>query len=267
MTHKQSSQEYVRATVPTLFIGLFGGFSAKTKDEDHALGRITRAKSKKALSLLAVSKGNEVSKERMGNLLWPDADQATANRNFYVVWGDLKKNLSINGSCPYLIKSHVGYKLDTRHVSIDLEGFDDLCRRLLFGKDDMSEWEILYEKATGIYSAEILPEFIDDDDFKDVRSRCSMQLVDGLVSASMRMLDAGENRGAVWFAREALRHDDLREDVYKILIQSYIATEQRAAALDAYFQCRNRLRDELGIDPSPSIVELYRSIIEVEEKM
>lgn len=267
LTLKRSSQERIRATIPTLFITLFGGFSAKSKDEGYQLRRITRAKSKKALALLAISKGNEVNKEQIGKLLWPESDRIVANRNFYVVWADLKKNLSVNGSCPYLIKSHVGYKLDMRHVSIDLDDFDDLCRRLLFGKDDMSEWEVLYEKATGNFSGEILPEFVADRDFKDIRDRCSMQLVDGLVAASMRMLNAGENRGAVWFAREALRHDDLREDVYKTLIRSYIATEQRAAALDAYFQCRNRLRDELGIDPSPSIVELYRSIIEAEEKM
>ncbi len=47
-------------------------------------------------------------------------------------------------------------------------------------------------------------------------------------------------------------------------MEAQIASGQRAAAIDAYFACRRYLSEELGIDPSPRVVELYRSIIETE---
>ena len=71
-------------------------------------------------------------------------------------------------------------------------------------------------------------------------------------------------RGALWFAREALRRDSSREDAYAAQMQAQIAAGQRAAALETYFACRAYLAEELGIDPSPRIVELYRAVIEEE---
>ena len=89
--------------------------------------------------------------------------------------------------------------------------------------------------------------------------------MDALVSASAQLVGAGEVRGGLWFAREALKHDKSREDAYTTLMEAQIAAGQRTAALDTYFACRRYLADELGIDPSAHTVRLYRDIIEAEE--
>ena len=82
-----------------------------------------------------------------------------------------------------------------------------------------------------------------------------------------RLVEAGEVRGGLWFAREALKHDRSREDAYTALMEAQIAAGQRTAALETYFACRRYLTNELGIDPSLRTVQLYRDIIEAEEAL
>ena len=70
---------------------------------------------------------------------------------------------------------------------------------------------------------------------------------------------------ALWFAREAAGRDRSREDACAALMEAQLGAGQRAAAIDTYLSCRRYLAEELGIDPSPSIVALYRSAVEAEE--
>ena len=48
-------------------------------------------------------------------------------------------------------------------------------------------------------------------------------------------------------------------------MEAQISSNQRGGALETYFTCRRFLSEELGIDPSMKVMELYRSIIECEE--
>ena len=99
----------------------------------------------------------------------------------------------------------------------------------------------------------------------EMRESFRTQLVDGIVAAASRLARAGEARGALWFAREAMRRDPRREDVYIALMEAQILSDQRGEALDTYFLCRRFLSESLGIDPSLHLVQLYRSVIESEE--
>ena len=71
---------------------------------------------------------------------------------------------------------------------------------------------------------------------------------------------------AIW-ARMSATYTSSREDVYVALMRAQIASLQRTAALQTYFACRRYLADDLGIDPSAETMRLYRSIIEVEERV
>lgn len=252
--------------IPRLRITLFGGLSVKVDDDLGDIRTPSREKGQIALAMLAVNRGREVSRERMSHALWPDSDEDFCKRNFYVVWSGLKKTLNVEGSCPYLIRTQTGYKLDWRYVATDLEDFDDLCRSLMFGSGSYG-WEEIFDKINRDFSEELLPNIRGNVFVDGLRSRCTVQLVDALVTASMRMTESGESRGSLWFAREALRRDESREDAYIALMDAQITSGQRGAALDTYFACRRYLSEELGIDPSSKVMDLYRSIIEVEEDL
>ena len=257
----------LRVSTPTLRISMFGGMEVWLGADRTEPVQVRRRNAKVALAILAMIRGHEMTKERLASLVWPDSDMSSSRQNLYVIWAYLKKVLKLGESCPDLVSTQTGYKLDSRFVSSDVEEFEELCRSLMFGRDDRELWEGLYEKVTERFAEDLLPELSGNDFIEDERRRLRTQLVDGLVEASSRMLQEGEMRGATWFAREALRRDRSREDAYSALMEAQIASNQRVAALDTYFECRRFLSEQMGIDPSRRVVELYRSVIESEEEL
>lgn len=251
--------------VPLLEIKMFGGFDAYIGDRQANTRILTRKKVKTTLVILMLSKGREVSKELITKALWPTADESTRTKNFYVIWSELRKALTVDSICPYLVRSQTGYRLDKRFVKSDLEDFDNLCNSMLFGDVHSSAWRDIYDKAVGAYAEDLLPGLQSNDYVNSMRVRYKSQMVDGLVASAFRLLDGGEPRGAIWFSREAIRREPTREDAYIAMMLSQIASDQRGAALETYFECRRNLREYLGIDPSQKVMDIYRSIIEVEE--
>lgn len=256
----------LRVGTPLLRLSLFGGIEAWIGNDQSDLRQIKRTNAKIVLAVLALNRGREIPKDKLAGIIWPETAPAAGRQNLYVVWSYLKKMLKVGPSCPYLISTQTGYKLDSRFVISDAQGFDELCKDLLFGRDDRDVWEELYEQVSGDFAEDLLPEVVGNAYIDSIRLRLRTQLVDGLVEASNRMEREGETRGAIWFAREALRRDSSREDAYIALMEAQIASSQRGAALDTYFECRRYLSEQLGIDPSRRVVELYRSVIETEEE-
>lgn len=257
----------LRASTPTLNIMMFGGMTCWIGDKKEDVRLLTREKAKELLAILALNKGREVSREKLVRMLWPESNFEPANKNLYVVWSNLRRSLTIGESCPYLLKTQNGFCIDSRFVSSDLSEFEELCRSLIFGCDDLVLWEELYEKASGKFSEDLLPFMTDNPTIESARKKYRDQLVDGLVSASNRLFAQDEVRGATWYAREAKRRDPAREDVYIALMEAQIASDQRACALDTYFECRRFLSETMGIDPSAKVMTLYRSIIEEEHEI
>ena len=66
---------------------------------------------------------------------------------------------------------------------------------------------------------------------------------------------------AIQHAEELIELDPLRETSYQLLMRMHAAAGDRAAALRVFAQCRERLRDELGIGPSPLTEAAYLEIL------
>lgn len=255
------------SSAPQLEVRMFGGLEVRIDGEMVDPRKLSRKRTKTLVSVLALNKGREISQDRLCQLIWPDVEADTHRNSFYSVWASLKRALTYGDACPYLIRSQTGCSLDARYLSTDMEGFDALCSSLVFGLGGSSSWEDAYALATTQFSGELLPFESECDYIGDARERCRNRLVDGLIAASIRLGRVDERTGSLWFAREALRRDGRREDVYITLMEAQIAANQRGPALDTYFRCRRFLAEDLGIDPSPRLVELYRSIIEYEEAL
>lgn len=254
-------------TVPILSVDLFGGMEVRIGEEIVDPHLLSRMKTKTLLALLTINRGREISRDILVDELWPDSGADVRRRNFYSVWSQLRRALTIGESCPYLIRSKTGCKLDTRYIKSDIQDFEALCRTMIFGDSDSCDWEELYRKVCDNYSEELMPCETENGKILMLREHYHMQLVDGLIAMSRKLCSCGEVSGSLWFAREAIRRDDKREDAYIALMESQIEANQRSSALKTYFSCRRFLNEELGIDPSSKLVQLYRSIIESEEEL
>lgn len=253
-----------QAMPPLLHVDLFGGLSVRVGDVPVTGRVIAGRKVKTLLAILVLRRGGELPRDQLAEALWPESDPRTARKNLSSAWARLSRALAVDGSCPYLLSDDHSCRIDSRLLESDVTRFEVLCRKLLFSHARLDGWEELYSQVCGEYADDLLPCEHDSDLVDALRLRYRTELADALVAASERLAEAGEVRGALWFAREALRRDSSREDAYAAQMQAQMAAGQRAAALETYFACRAYLAEELGIDPSPRIVELYRAIIEEE---
>lgn len=262
---RSSKSAAASTATPILTVNLFGGMEVRIGGELVEPRFLRRMKVKTLLALLVIHRGREMSRDSLAAMLWPESTESSYRNNFYSVWSQLKRSLQVQGSCPYLIRTQTGCSLDPRLVVSDVHEYEAICRALLFGTDAASDWERLYSLVSTEYAGRLMPCEQENETILSLRDHYHAQLIDGLIATTNRLVGLGEPRGAVWFAREALRREAGREDVYIALMEAQIAADQRSAALETYFECRRFLNEQLGIDPSKRLVGLYRSIIEEEE--
>ncbi len=248
--------------VPTLELRLFGRFDVSIGGVPVEAKRFNRLHTRVLLVLLAAARGRDVSRESIIEAMWPASDPEIARKNFYTVWSQLKRALTLaDGTCPYLVRHQYGCHLEDRYVNSDLARLDDICRELLFGKVDFGEWLAIYKEIDRDFAYEMLPAESRNALIQKVRTDYRNRLVDALVTASQRLVDAGNPQWGIWFARTAVDREPTREDAHVALMRAQIAFDQRTAAMMTYLNCRRILSDELGIDPSPEMIALYDSLL------
>ena len=253
-------------SMPTLRVRLFGGLQVSVGGVTVRPRELNRHKTRILLAVLVLNHGREISRRRLAEALWPMSQPKSAMKNFYSVWSQLRRALTVDGACPYLVRTQEGCRLDPHLVDTDIAGFEVLLRDLTLpkGKED---WSRMYDLVCTEYGEDLLPCDLGNDLVNSLRRRYHAQLVDALLAASQRLWRAGEDRGSLWFVREAVRRDPCREDACILLMDVLRQLDQRPEALEAYFTCRRCLSEELGIDPSERLMALYRSIIESEQPL
>jgi DNA-binding SARP family transcriptional activator len=123
-----------------------------------------------------------------------------------------------------------------------------------------------YERLSEIYRADLLPGDIYDDWFATTREHYRVEFVDAMVRASYRHMERDEPTAALQFVRRALATDPLREDLYQLALRCQLLAGQRSAAIETFLQCRSRLAEELGLDPSAETRALYNEVLAMEER-
>ena len=253
-----------RTAPPSLHVSLFGSFEVRRGEEVVDSELLRKQKIQQLLAILVLARGREVTRDKLAQALWPGSGIRSARKSLYTVWKQLAKVLAVDGSCPYLVRDQYGCRINPHLVVSDVTGFESLCRQLLFGRAEGIEWEQLYAQVEDDFADDLLPYEMDNEHIVALRDKYHTQLVDALLSAAQRLMRVGETQGALWFAREALRRDSAREDVYATLMEAQIAAGQRSSALNTFFACTRFLSEQLGIDPSSRIVSLYQSVIEAD---
>lgn len=250
-------------TTPVLSVELFGGLDVQIGGEPVAPQLFSRQKVKTLFALLILNRGKEVPRDRLMSSLWPDSDFPSAQKNLHATWSLLRKALTTGeGSCPYLVRTQLSYKIESHFVESDVYEFDTLCHTLLFGVPEAFEWAQLYARSSQLYRGDLLPSETKSGIILKAREDYKIKLIDSFAIAAKKLLEIHEYDLARWFAQSAIEHDPTREDAYTVMMEAQIACGRRTAALATFFECKKYLSEELGLDPSAHIKLLYQDILE-----
>ena len=210
--------------------------------------------------------GTRVGREQLAHILWsgnpPDAWETSLN----AVVSKLRRVLADAGldaaqmlpsvSGCYELRLPPGTWIDLRAA---INALDDAEAALARGEQKRA-WA-----GASVASAVLRRPFLPGDDAAwVVRQRriitdLRIRACDTLAGAWMLV---GDHRLAVGAAREAVDLAPLRESAYARLIDCHLAAGDRADAIGAYLELQDRLRETLGISPSPALSERYLATLE-----
>lgn len=213
------------------------------------------------LSYLVLNSGKPLPRSRLASLFWPDSTDTQARTNLRRELHYLRQILP-NGDQFLQVDSKVLWWRSTAPFTLDVVEFEQAVAQAESAEQsaDFKTVRMALERATVLYQGDLLPDCSDEwilpekERLRQIYSRVLQWLV--------RLLKRqGEIHPAMRYAQRWLQVDALNEAAYCELMHLSALSGDRAGALHLYYRCMTTLRDELGIDPSPTIRALYDRLL------
>jgi LuxR family transcriptional regulator, maltose regulon positive regulatory protein len=203
--------------------------------------------------------GRDVSEGDLTDNLWPEADGDAASLSFRTTLHRLRQLLGYDDAVQF---KEGRATLDPRYCWVDVLAFQRIAEKAdrlwneingrgpKNGNDPMKELIGISEKAMKMYKGDFLPG--------DYRQHWTFSMREKLKSKFIRLVarlgtyyeQAGEWEKVIESYRNALEIDDLQEEFYRGLMNSYLKLGRHAEALAAYDRCRKMFESVLRVEPS-----------------
>jgi DNA-binding SARP family transcriptional activator len=178
--------------------------------------------------------------------LWPEGTDAQATANLRSTLRRLPRAQEVA-----LVTAGPRHLSLPPWVGVDLWQAQDLLRDLHAAHVDA---------APAVLQGDLLPDW--DADWLDVeREHHRQRRLHALERLCRRHREAGDYERAITTGLAAVGGEPLRETAQRELIEVYLAEGNLAEALRQYQSYRQRLRDELGLAPSPAIRALVAPLL------
>ncbi|WP_238006055.1 BTAD domain-containing putative transcriptional regulator [Dactylosporangium sp. AC04546] len=229
-------------------VGLLGPLTVEAGGRPVEVGG---ARLRTLLVRLAVEPGRLVPVDQLADALWPanpPTDPANAVQSLV---SRLRKAL---GDPDALVSVPGGYRLDAGEV--DAARFERLTaegRRALRAGDHPAAAHLLRE-ALALWRGPALADVTGAPFAEPLTARWE----ELRLTATEDLAEAG---GEVPELQELVAAHPLRERLVAVLISRLHADGRQAEALAAFEECRRRLADELGVDPSPALREAHLAVL------
>jgi DNA-binding SARP family transcriptional activator len=218
-------------------------------------------KQRALLALLLVHAGEVVATERLVTELWGERPPKTAVTSLQNFVSQLRKLLGSET----LETKPPGYvvRVDSRHF--DLARFEDLVSTAR-GKDPEERSRLLAE-ALELWRGPPLADFVFETFAQGEIRRLEEQRLGVLEERIEADLDHGAGGDLVPELEALVEEYPLRERLRGQLMLALYRAGRQADALQCYHATRRALVDELGIEPSPALQQVYTSILRQESSL
>jgi predicted ATPase/DNA-binding SARP family transcriptional activator len=225
-----------------------------------------RRKVKSLLKLLALQPAYRLHKDQALDLLWPDLDAKAASSNLYRTLHLLRQTLEPDSPSKnedsYIIFKQENIRLNpVKGIWVDLEAFHKLLTQVGIG-DPLP----ILEEALKLYQGDLLEE----DPYEEWTILSREEARRAANQALLKLAEVYRQRKnypqAIAQLQRILAKEATNENAHRELILTYTLAGQRSEALNQYQHCREVIAEELGLDPSPETLELYRLVLTGEIK-
>jgi DNA-binding SARP family transcriptional activator len=215
------------------------------------------------VAMLAIHANEVVSKDLLIEELWPNEEFDAALNTLQVTVSRLRKALHSSGGEERLVTKPPGYLLRLAPEELDAGVFERLLGE---GRADLAQGELEQalghlQQALALWRGDALADFRYERfaqaaiaRLEELRHVCLEERVEAELALG--------RHDALVPELEALVHDHpLRERLRSQLRLALYRCGRQEEALELYRETRNRLREEIGLEPSPELQELQRQIL------
>ena len=223
-----------------LCLKVLGGFEARI-GPGEPLDIATR-KTRALLAYLALPPGRTHARDKLTGLLWSDRSDEQARNSLRQALTELGRILTGIEPSP-LVKGRDTLSLDPEAVEVDTMLFERLA-----ASPDAGD----LRRAAAIYTGDLLDGFGVRDPAFEEWLRDERQRYRELAIAALKKLvtcETGANALAV--AQRLLALAPLQEEVHRTMMRLHADAGDIGAALRQYESCRQLLKRELDVAPSP----------------
>lgn len=162
-------------------------------------------------------------------------------------------NIVVSGNSTYFINPELEIILD----------IDILDKLISDGENVQSDEEriILFEKAIDLYEGAFLPMLSDEQWVIITSTYLESMFMTTTVYLLKKYMEQQKYDSIEKLSTKALNYDSLNENLHYYLIKSLIKRNKMSLAKQHYLKTEKFLFDELGINPSEELRELYEEII------
>jgi DNA-binding SARP family transcriptional activator/DNA-binding beta-propeller fold protein YncE len=216
----------------------------------------------RALLAALVLRANElVSSERLIDELWPEDPPDTADHLVHVYVSRLRKALGDDGR-DVLVTRQPGYELLIPSGGRDLDRFEERLGDAKAARDEgrLDDAAEALRDALGLWRGPALADLVSETFARADAARLNelrISAIEDLVEIELARGDPD----LVPQLRALVEEHPLRERLRGFLMVALYREGRQAEALQAYEEARATLADELGIDPSQDLQDLYRRVL------
>ena len=214
------------------------------------------------LADLLVERGRLVSTDRLIDDLWGESPPANPAGALQVRVSQLRRALSDAepGGRDLVVSRAPGYLLAVDPDAVDADRFVALAERAARTAAAQDRAALLGD-ALALWRGDAYVDFADERFARGAVVRLTEQRLAVLEQHAEARLELGEHSLLAGELGDLVARHPLRERLRSAHLRALYRAGRQSEALDGYADLRTRLAEELGLDPSPELVELHRAIL------
>ncbi|GAA2288306.1 BTAD domain-containing putative transcriptional regulator [Nonomuraea roseoviolacea subsp. roseoviolacea] len=214
------------------------------------------------LADLLVGDGHVVSADRLVDDLWSGEPPGNPAGALQVRVSQLRRALedAEPGGKNLVVSRAPGYLLQAGPGAVDAARFTELVARAETADGPRATAALLSE-ALGLWRGPAFADFADEEFTRAAIVRLEEQRLAALERHAEARLELGEHGLLAGELGDLVARHPLRERLRAVHMRALYRAGRQSEALASYTELRERLAEELGLDPGPELAELYQAIL------
>ncbi|MGW4462356.1 BTAD domain-containing putative transcriptional regulator [Micromonospora sp. NPDC004704] len=240
--------------------GVLGPVAVWTADGEPV--RVPELKVRALLAALLADPGRPVSTDRLVDGLWPDRLPTNPTGALQAKVSQLRRALADAGPAgrDLVVFQPPGYLLRIPADAVDAGRFADLVARSRTTPDPGTRTALLTE-ALALWRGPAYADFADEPFVRAAREHLDEQWLLAIEDRAEALLALGEHAPLIGELGELVRRHPLRERLHAGYLRALYQAGRQSEALADYRRLRDRLAEELGLEPGPELNRLHAAIL------